>query len=164
MISGLRVPPSLLASDFQQPERRVRGLRPAERIIALDRLGRADLADLGEVVGDVLLVAERLGDQAAVDVAVERAFLARAVVADRSRRTACCRTASICFQVIDQPADLVVGIGQIAGIDFHEARIELLLVGRERGPGLDRRDRDRAGPRCAGMMPSRFCWAKTCWR
>ena len=39
---------------------------------------------------------------------------------------------------VDEPADLGVGVLAEAGVDLHLTREELLLVGRQRGPVLDR--------------------------
>ena len=67
---------------FPVLERSVGRLRPAQRIVATPGFRRADLVDLGQVIGDILLLGHRFADNGTVDAAFFRSFLAGAVIAD----------------------------------------------------------------------------------
>ena len=64
------MPPSLFASCFQNLKGVFGGLRPAERIISLGGGGRADLADLVQVVLEFSFSVSWLGQQSSIDVSV----------------------------------------------------------------------------------------------
>ena len=67
---------------FPVLERSVGGLRPAQRIVAVLRFGRADLVDVSQVIGDIFFLGYRLPDTGTIDRAFFRSFLAGAVIAD----------------------------------------------------------------------------------
>ena len=95
----------------------------------------------------MFLLRYRLSKQRAIDIPVQRAFFAGAIVADGDEDQRVVELSDL-LQVIDQAANLKVRVGQIARIHFHEARIELLLFRRQLVPGLDVRiaiRKDRIG-------------------
>ena len=61
-------------------EWRVGSLRPSQRIVARMGFRRADLVDLGQVIGDVLFLADRLARNGTIDAAFELPFFACAVI------------------------------------------------------------------------------------
>lgn len=67
---------------FPAAERHVGRLRPAKRIIGFDAFRGADLVDERKIMSKVVCGAERLRRQRTIDIAVQRAFLAGAIVAD----------------------------------------------------------------------------------
>ena len=127
-------------------ERRVEGHRPAVRVVVVGRRpaqlvehpARARLKVVGIAVEQQVLV----------DRSVRAALAGRAVVRheDDERVLALARL----LEVVEQPADLVIGVRQEARVDLGHAGEEPLLVVRERVPGLrvlERRERlARRGP------------------
>ena len=66
-------------------------------------------------------------------VPIERAFGAAAVVAADVDDQRVVELAHV-LDRLDHAADLVVGIGEVGGVDLHLAREQLLLVGRQARP------------------------------
>src|ERR1700733_11086616 len=69
----------ILLPEFK---RRVCGLCPAQRIISLGGSGRSDLPNLTQVVIDVLSLCQGLPEQRTINISVQSAFFACAVVTD----------------------------------------------------------------------------------
>ena len=99
-------------------------------------------------------------------VPIERAFGARAVVAADVDDQRVVELAHV-LDGLDDAADLVVGVGEVGGVDVGLPDEHLLLVGRQRVPlALARRLRPATASACAscGMTPSFFWLAKICSR
>ena len=96
------------------------GRRRAPGVVELELLGDREVQDA--VVGRVL-----------VGRAEQRAFGAGAVVADDVDDQRVVELAHV-LDLLDDAADLVVGIGRVAGEHLGLAGEELLLVGRQRVP------------------------------
>ena len=99
------------------------GVRAAQVVVVLEdvRDGFGDAVEVGHLV----------------EQAVHGPFGAGAVVADFVEDERVVQLAEV-FDRLDQPADLVVGVFAEAGEHFHLAGEELLLVGAQRVPVLDR--------------------------
>ena len=135
-------------------ERRVAGLGPAGRVVdvgglvaePVDRL-QAELQRLRDVAG------VRLVDVEAADA---RALVAGAVVRHQHDHRVV-KLADL-LQVVDQPADLGVGVVQEAGVDLHLAGGDPLLVRRELVPGrhvlVERRQLGARPARCPAPSAS----------
>src|SRR3954452_18515668 len=127
-------------------ERRVERHRPAVGIVVVG-LRAAEVVDLGEVLGEV--VRDAVGDLVLVDRAVGATLAAGPVVGDDDDHRVLALAGLL--EVIQQPADLRVGVGEEPGVDLGHAAEEPLLLGCERVPGLGvvhRRERltVRTGP------------------
>ena len=97
------------------------------------RAGTAEIVDVGEV----LLQAFRLEVEEVhlVERAARSAFRAGTVVAHHQHD--CVVELAEALEVVDDTADLRVGVLEEPGIYLHHAGVQPLLVGAERVPGLD---------------------------
>ena len=66
------------------------------------------------------------------------------------------------FKEVEQPADVVIGVSEEAGEDFHHAGVKLAVRRQTSRPTPARQDRGARVLRSAGTMPSSFCRAKIC--
>jgi hypothetical protein len=111
---------ALIAVALEHPKRRREGHRPARRIVVVG-LRRAQLVDHRQVLLD--RVGEPVGELVLVDRAV-RAALARSAVVGRVEDERVLELPRV-LEVLDDPADLVVGV-------LAEARIHLGHAGEQR--------------------------------
>ena len=142
-------------------ERRVEGPRPCHRHVRVGRV-RAPafvmqhLHYLGE--GQDAVVSGHL-----VERASSRAFGAGAVVAANVDDQRVIEFAHVLDRLND-PADLVVGIGSIAGEVFRLARVELLLLGESVSHFSGNSSGQGVSCVFGGITPSLFWLAKICSR
>jgi hypothetical protein len=121
--------PAAVGLALPAPERRVARVRPTPRVV-VEALRAAELVDRGEAVLERLRrVVEELR---LVRRAGRPALGARAVVGDHHDQRVVELTDA--FQVIEQPPEVVVGVGQEAGEDLHHPRVQAALVVAERLP------------------------------
>src|SRR5580698_10560133 len=80
-------------------------LCPSQGIVALMGIRRANLVDIGQVIGDILLLGYRLARNGTVDRAFERSFFAGAVIADGDEDQGVVELPDL-LEVVDQAADL----------------------------------------------------------
>ena len=111
-------------------ERRVEGPGPAGVVVVVGRRP-AELVDALQVLLD--RVGDVVEELVLVEGAVRAALAARAVVGDDhdDRVVELARL----LEVVEEPPDLVVGVGDEAGVDLGHAGEEALLVVGERVPG-----------------------------
>ena len=113
-------------------ERRVEGHGPAGRVVVIG-LRAAEVVDLGEVRGEV--VGHAVGELHLVDRAVGAALAACAVVGyDHDQRVVELLGP---LEVVEEAADVVVGVGEKACVHLGHAAEELFLVVVQRVPGPD---------------------------
>ena len=110
-------------------ERRREGRGPSGRIVLVG-VRSAQLVDELHVLGQFVRVA--VEELVLVDRAVGAAFAGRAVV--RGVEDDGVLELAGLLQVVDDAADLGVGVLREPGVDLHQAREQLLLVGVERIP------------------------------
>ena len=125
-------------------ERRVERHRPAVRVVVV-RLRAAELVEQRQVGLDV--VGDAVDELHLVDRAVRAALAARAVVGDEDHERVLAPAELL--EEVEQPADLVVGVREEAGVDLGHPGEEPLLVVRERVPRprhVQRRERLAVGP------------------
>ena len=127
-----------------------------------------------------MVVRDAVGEHHLVDRAVRATLAARAVVGDEQDQRVLALRRSL--QVVEEPADVMVGVREEAGVDLRHPREEPLLLVGQRVPGrrhVERRERLAVRARCAsgradrvdrrelvsaGTMPSSFCRASVCSR
>ena len=112
-------------------ERCVEGHRPAVRVVVVGRR-TAQFVELGQVRLEV--VWDPVEQQALVDRSVRPALPARAVVGHEDDQRVVALAGLL--EVVEQSADLVVGVREEAGVDLGHAGEQPLLVVGERVPGL----------------------------
>ena len=112
-------------------ERRVEGHRPAVRVVVVG-LGAAQLVEHRQVRLEV--VGHAVEEQALVHRPDGSALAAGAVVGDHDDEGVLALAGLL--EVVEQPADVVVGVGEEAGVDLGHPREEPLLFVGERVPRL----------------------------
>ena len=125
-------------------ERRVEGHRPTVRVVVVGRRP-AQLVEHREARLEV--VGDAVEQPVLVDGSVRAALAARAVVRHQDDERVLALAGLL--EVVEQPADLVIGVRQEAGVDLRHSGEQPLLVVRERVPGLrvlERRERLAIGP------------------
>ena len=121
--SGLRVPPKWLRPAWSTGTACQRP-RPADRDVRLARRA-ADLVDPSCWPFQPELHAEQAGDLA--ERAFQPAFGRGPVVADDVEDQRVVELAGL-LEAVDQPADLVVGVGHVRGVVLHQPAIDALRV------------------------------------
>ena len=113
--------------------RRAQRVRPADGVVVV-RLGRAEIVDLAQQEFRRLDARHAVQRRHLIEAAVERAFGRRTVVADDEVDERVVEDLEI-FERVDQPADMVVGLFQEAGVDLHLPREHRLQFGWHVIPG-----------------------------
>ena len=127
-------------------ERRVEGHGPTVGVVVVG-LGSAELVDHGQVGVDV--VGDAVHEHHLVDRAVGAALAAGAVVGDQHDQGVVPLADEL--EEVEQPADLMVGVGEEPGVDLGHAGEQLLLLRRQRVPRAGDVDRREGLP--VGTLP-----------
>ena len=133
--------------------RRVHRVRPADRVVVVG-VRRAEVVDPGDHELGRLEPERAVQDDELVEAAVRRAFGRGAVVADDVVDERVLEDLELA-QRVDQPADVVVGVLEEAGVDLHLAREHGLQVVGHVVPGGDLLGRSVSSA-SAGITPSSF--------
>ena len=115
-----------------QLERRVERARPSGRVVVVGARAAEDVQVL-EVVLDLVRDAVEVG--VLVDRSIRTALARRSVVGhEHDHRVV---ELAALLQVVEQAADLVVGVAEESGVDLGHAREQALLLVGQRVPGAD---------------------------